>query len=213
MPSPEAHSCGLLLHSRAQALCRCQHCGVHAYHMHVQAGRSASGSLLPPYLLCPHLSPHACTTLWCYRGCRPSESKHLSTAAAAPCDAAQPVRLSVTHRQGTAQHGLLQHSTAWRSTAQVDGLQHGAQREGRGRGVQVIQENEGTQGSLDVQYTCRCSFIQIYQENISDLLRPHPGHSGHSLPLRSSPDSGVFVEGLSEHVIVNGAPPLILQHA
>lgn len=73
--------------------------------------------------------------------------------------------------------------------------------------MQVIQEKEGHQGTHDVQYTCRCSFLQIYQENISDLLRPHPGHGGHSLPLRSSPDSGVFVEGLSEHVIVNGAPP------
>lgn len=71
----------------------------------------------------------------------------------------------------------------------------------------MIQENEGNQGSLDVQYTCRCSFLQIYQENISDLLRPHPAHNGHSLPLRSSPESGVFVEGLTEHVIVNGAPP------
>ena len=78
--------------------------------------------------------------------------------------------------------------------------------------LQVIQAKEGQQGSLDVQYTCRCSFLQIYQEHISDLLRPHAPHGhgdeGRSLPLRTHPDSGVFVEGLSEHVIVNGAPRL-----
>ena len=69
----------------------------------------------------------------------------------------------------------------------------------------MIQNKEGHQGSTDVQYTCRCSFLQIYKEHISDLL--HATDDDRSLPLRSDSDSGVFVEGLSDHVIVNGAPP------
>ena len=56
-----------------------------------------------------------------------------------------------------------------------------------------------------LQYTCRCSFLQIYNEQVSDLLQV----ADKPLALRHDATHGVFAEGLSEHVVVNGAthPP------
>eukprot|EP00892_Ulva_mutabilis_P005641 jgi/Ulvmu1/3449/UM016_0069.1 len=78
---------------------------------------------------------------------------------------------------------------------------------------EMIESKEGHHGGTDVQYTCRCSFLQIYKEHLSDLLRPLD--EGRSLPLRSDSDAGVFVEGLSDHVILNveDAMKLMLQGA
>ncbi len=49
----------------------------------------------------------------------------------------------------------------------------------------------------------RASFLEIYNENIGDLLSP----SGHNLPIREDPEKGPYVEGLTEPPALNGAPP------
>lgn len=47
------------------------------------------------------------------------------------------------------------------------------------------------------QYVVKISYLQIYTENVSDLLRPERRH----LQIRESKDNGVFVENLSEWVV------------
>jgi kinesin family member 15 len=61
------------------------------------------------------------------------------------------------------------------------------------------REGEDQQGALR-QYTCKCSFLQIYNEQVSDLLRP----GEQPLALRFDAKNGVYVEDLTEHVVVNG---------
>lgn len=65
---------------------------------------------------------------------------------------------------------------------------------------QAIENKEGDAAGAQLQYTCRCSFLQIYNEQISDLL--HPAEK--PLALRYDSESGVYVENLKEHVVVNG---------
>ena len=65
--------------------------------------------------------------------------------------------------------------------------------------LQDIATEEGAAAAGQLQYTCRCSFLQIYNEQISDLL--HPAEK--PLTLRRS-ESGMIVENLTEHVVVNG---------
>ena len=66
-----------------------------------------------------------------------------------------------------------------------------------------IEEREAEEGKGQgtLQYTCRCSYLQIYQESISDLLNP----GGGSLALRHDIKRGVYVENLREEVVLNGA--------
>mmetsp|Transcript_59567 Transcript_59567/g.174255 ORF Transcript_59567/g.174255 Transcript_59567/m.174255 type:complete len:684 (+) Transcript_59567:77-2128(+) len=52
-------------------------------------------------------------------------------------------------------------------------------------------------GSHDVLYTCRCSFLEIYREQITDLLDA----SNTVLQLREDQSRGVYVERLSEPVV------------
>jgi len=49
-----------------------------------------------------------------------------------------------------------------------------------------------------VSYVCRCSFLEIYKEQITDLLEP----SSSGLQLREDTNRGVHVERLSEPVVV-----------
>jgi len=49
------------------------------------------------------------------------------------------------------------------------------------------------------KFLIRVSFLQLYRENVGDLLSPHAG----SLQLREDPQRGVFVEGITE-VTVRG---------
>jgi hypothetical protein len=51
----------------------------------------------------------------------------------------------------------------------------------------------------------RCSFLELYNEQISDLLSPTPGAAG--LPVRED-SKRVYVEGLSEEAVTSGKPPL-----
>ena len=49
----------------------------------------------------------------------------------------------------------------------------------------------------DDRFYCSCTFLQVYNEVISDLLSP--GSAGASTPkIRESPEAGIFVDGLRE---------------
>jgi hypothetical protein len=58
-----------------------------------------------------------------------------------------------------------------------------------------------TQGRDHLSYSCRCSFLEIYNESIRDLLNP----AASNLHIREALGRGCFVEGLSETEIENGA--------
>ena len=64
----------------------------------------------------------------------------------------------------------------------------------------AIEAREGEAQGAVRQYTCKCSFLQIYNEQVSDLL--HPAEK--PLALRFDAKSGVYVEDLTEHVVLNG---------
>lgn len=42
---------------------------------------------------------------------------------------------------------------------------------------------------------CQCSYVEVYNEQVHDLLSDSPGN----LPLREDVRRGVYVEGLTEH--------------
>jgi hypothetical protein len=52
-----------------------------------------------------------------------------------------------------------------------------------------------------ITYNCRCSFLEIYNETIQDLLCP----SDKGLQIREDTEKGPYVEGLSEPCALNGA--------
>ena len=58
-----------------------------------------------------------------------------------------------------------------------------------------------------LDFTCRCSFLQIYAEKISDLLQLDAGGREQGLALLSStgPGQAVQVKDLTEHLVLNGA--------
>ena len=45
---------------------------------------------------------------------------------------------------------------------------------------------------LSVEYTIKCSFLEIYREVVRDLLNA----SGRNLRVRETPQKGVWVEGI-----------------
>lgn len=47
-----------------------------------------------------------------------------------------------------------------------------------------------------IEFTIKCSFLEIYKEVIRDLLNP----KGFNLKVRETPSRGVWVEGLTEQV-------------
>lgn len=62
----------------------------------------------------------------------------------------------------------------------------------------------GERGGSGSSTTCavfKCSFYEIYQEKIFDLLDPSSSSSGGGLQAREDVKRGVFVEGCSEHLI------------
>lgn len=50
------------------------------------------------------------------------------------------------------------------------------------------------------EYTLKCAFLEIYKENIHDLLDPE---AGGNLKVRETPSRGVWVQGLSEHFVTS----------
>eukprot|EP00026_Physarum_polycephalum_P001361 Phypoly_transcript_01362.p1 GENE.Phypoly_transcript_01362~~Phypoly_transcript_01362.p1 ORF type:complete len:840 (+),score=175.37 Phypoly_transcript_01362:739-3258(+) len=75
-----------------------------------------------------------------------------------------------------------------------------ADMEGRGlipRAIEEIYDYIANPASSSSQFLVRASYLQIYNEEISDLLKPERKH----LAIREDKKRGVFVEGLSEWVV------------
>ncbi|AES92050.2 kinesin motor domain protein [Medicago truncatula] len=61
-----------------------------------------------------------------------------------------------------------------------------------------IKEEEENMKDCRLKYTCKCSFLEIYNEQITDLLEP----SSTNLQLREDMKKGVYVDNLTEHSVV-----------
>ena len=58
--------------------------------------------------------------------------------------------------------------------------------------------------AANARVLCRCSFLEIYNETISDLLAPGAA----PLAVREDLRRGVYVEGLCEEVVSCSARPI-----
>ncbi|KAI3892111.1 hypothetical protein MKW92_039062 [Papaver armeniacum] len=58
-----------------------------------------------------------------------------------------------------------------------------------------MSEEEAKHADKQLKYRCRCSFLEIYNEQITDLLDP----SQRNLMIREDVKAGVYVENLTEH--------------
>lgn len=76
--------------------------------------------------------------------------------------------------------------------------------------TKITKEEEKRQDER-LNYICKCSFLEIYNEHITDLLEP----SSTNLQLREDLKKGVYVESLTEHSVktVNDVLKLLLQGA
>ncbi|CAL1397532.1 unnamed protein product [Linum trigynum] len=72
-----------------------------------------------------------------------------------------------------------------------------------------IRMEEESKRDEKLKFHCKCSFLEIYNEQITDLLEP----SSTNLQLREDLSKGVYVENLSEHNVrtVNDVVNLLLQ--
>ncbi|XP_027192463.1 kinesin-like protein KIN-12C isoform X2 [Cicer arietinum] len=61
-----------------------------------------------------------------------------------------------------------------------------------------IKVEEESRKDCKLKYTCKCSFLEIYNEQITDLLEP----SATNLQLREDMKKGVYVDNLTEHCVV-----------
>uniref|UniRef100_A0A7N0TKP3 Kinesin motor domain-containing protein n=1 Tax=Kalanchoe fedtschenkoi TaxID=63787 RepID=A0A7N0TKP3_KALFE len=61
-----------------------------------------------------------------------------------------------------------------------------------------IHMEEANRRDENLKYCCKCSFLEIYNEQITDLLEP----SSINLQLREDLKKGVYVENLTEHSVV-----------
>ena len=59
------------------------------------------------------------------------------------------------------------------------------------------------QGRDQLRFSVKCSFLEIYNENVTDLLRPSSGN----LNLREDMKRGCYVDNLSEEIVLNGVFP------
>ncbi|XP_058209055.1 kinesin-like protein KIN-12C isoform X4 [Rhododendron vialii] len=76
--------------------------------------------------------------------------------------------------------------------------------------TRISEEEEGRRDER-LNYSCKCSFLEIYNEQITDLLEP----SSSNLQLREDLKKGVYVENLTEHSVntVDDVLKLLLQGA
>ncbi|XP_017696808.2 kinesin-like protein KIN-12E isoform X2 [Phoenix dactylifera] len=74
-----------------------------------------------------------------------------------------------------------------------------------------IREEETSRSGEQLKYSCKCSFLEIYNEQITDLLEP----SSTNLQLREDLKKGVYVENLKEFEVssVKDVLELLLQGA
>ena len=68
-----------------------------------------------------------------------------------------------------------------------------------------IAEVEGARrAGREVTFTCSCSLLEIYLEQLSDLLAS-PGGSAARVALREDRAGGVLLEGLTQHTVTSAA--------
>nr|XP_019705878.1 kinesin-like protein KIN-12E isoform X1 [Elaeis guineensis] len=74
-----------------------------------------------------------------------------------------------------------------------------------------IREEENNRSGEQLKYSCKCSFLEIYNEQITDLLEP----SSTNLQLREDLKKGVYVENLKEFEVssVKDVLELLIQGA
>ncbi|KAF2310329.1 hypothetical protein GH714_007829 [Hevea brasiliensis] len=74
-----------------------------------------------------------------------------------------------------------------------------------------IREEEESRKNEKLRFSCKCSFLEIYNEQITDLLEP----SSTNLQLREDLRKGVYVENLTEYNVktVNDVTKLLSQGA
>ncbi|KAJ8766501.1 hypothetical protein K2173_022560 [Erythroxylum novogranatense] len=74
-----------------------------------------------------------------------------------------------------------------------------------------IKEEEESRRAENLKFSCKCSFLEIYNEQITDLLEP----SSTNLQLREDMKKGVYVENLTEYNVttVDDVTKLLLQGA
>ncbi|KAF3456467.1 hypothetical protein FNV43_RR01117 [Rhamnella rubrinervis] len=74
-----------------------------------------------------------------------------------------------------------------------------------------IRVEEESKKNEQLKYSCKCSFLEIYNEQITDLLEP----SSTNLQLREDLKKGVYVENLTEYNVgnVSDVVKLLLQGA
>ncbi|GAB4851856.1 Kinesin-like protein KIN-12B [Ancistrocladus abbreviatus] len=67
-----------------------------------------------------------------------------------------------------------------------------------------INEEQINNADKQLKYQCRCSFLEIYNEQITDLLDPsQKKSSGKKANIREDVKSGVYVENLTEECVSN----------
>ena len=66
------------------------------------------------------------------------------------------------------------------------------------RDICVLPQGEGQ----EARFLCKCSFLEIYKEVISDLLNP----AATRLQIREDLKRGMYVEGLAQEVATSGEP-------
>ncbi|CAI9088287.1 OLC1v1022581C1 [Oldenlandia corymbosa var. corymbosa] len=62
-----------------------------------------------------------------------------------------------------------------------------------------IQQDQENADGRQFNYQCRCSFLEIYNEQIGDLLDP----TKRNLEIREEPKNGFYVDNLSEEYVTN----------
>ncbi|VFQ92301.1 unnamed protein product [Cuscuta campestris] len=60
-----------------------------------------------------------------------------------------------------------------------------------------IEQEQIKHADKELKYQCRCSFLEIYNEQITDLLDPNP----RNLQIREDVKTGVYVENLTEECV------------
>lgn len=69
----------------------------------------------------------------------------------------------------------------------------------------VMLENGEKSASEQKTFLIHASYLEIYNENVRDLLDPNSASSSSTLELKENPDKGVYVKNLSMHKCTSAA--------
>ena len=64
------------------------------------------------------------------------------------------------------------------------------------------------QGNVERTVRCKCSFLEIYNETLTDLLSPSEGQH---LQIREDANHGIYVENLCEEAVSSSECPSDLE--